>query len=469
MKETNSSVLESAILKKFSNLTLDHADDSDYMTQIRRQAFEAFKSGGLPRRTEEKWKNSKFDQVLENQMEFLTEKPEYNTEVSEIFHCSIHGFTTQVEAFLNGWYYTPNKNPLKVHDNGLIIGSVRAAQHQYPELFNLHFGKIAQHNQHGFSVVNKGLFQDGLFIYVPDGVFVEESIQLIKMVNAAKKLMINTRNLVILGKNSRLSLMHCDDSVNHQSSLINTVSEIFVGENATLDLYKLQNINDVTCLINSTSVWQSRNSRVKVNVITLNGGTIRNELNVDLQGEGAEADLNGIYLMDKKQQVDNQVFVNHAVPHCNSSELFKGILDEESTAIFNGYIHVNKDAQKTNAFQRNNNILMTPDAKVDTMPFLEIYADDVKCSHGATIGQLDNEAMFYLRQRGINEKDARLLLMYAFAAEVTDKIDITPLRVNIEDMVKKRLRGELSICEKCVLHCSTPDIPLEFEIDLSKI
>lgn len=441
----------------------------DKVTETRHRAFESYKLTGLPQRTNEKWRNSKFDKVHDQTYLLSESKPVHSQEVSEIFHCSIHGFTTQVEALLNGWYYTPEENPMRIMSNGVVIGSIKTAQKDYPELFEKHFGQIAIHNQHGFAQINTAFFKDGLFIYVPDNVHVEETIQLIKMVNATQKLMINSRNLIVLGKNSHLSFMHCDDSVNHQSSLINTVTEIFIDENASLDLYKLQNINDETSLINSTSVTQQRDSRLKVNVITLNGGVIRNELNVDLQGEGAEADLNGIYLMDKKQQVDNQVYVNHAKPNCNSFELFKGVLDEQSSAIFNGYVHVNKDAQKTNAFQRNNNILMTAEAKVDTMPFLEIYADDVKCSHGATVGQLDNEALFYLMQRGISQKDARMLLMYAFAAEVTDKIEIAPLRVSIEDMVKKRLRGELSICEKCVLHCSTPDIPMEFEIDMSKV
>jgi len=263
--------------------------------------------------------------------------------------------------------------------------------------------------------------------------------------------------------------MHCDDSINHDSSFINTLTEIYLDENASLDLYKLQNINDETTLLNNTFIHQEKDSRSKVAVLTLNGGKIRNEINVDFQGQGAEADLNGIYLMDKKQHVDNQVFVKHSVPNCYSNELFKGVLDDEASAVFNGHIYVAKDAQKTNAFQRNNNILMTPEASIDTMPFLEIYADDVKCSHGATVGQLDEDAMFYMMQRGISRQDARLLLMYAFASEVTSKISIDPLRISVEDMIKRRLRGELSICEKCVLHCSVPNKPIEFEIDMSKI
>ena len=281
--------------------------------------------------------------------------------------------------------------------------------------------------------------------------------------------MINTRNLIIVGKNSKLSFLHCDDSINQHAGFLVTNTEIFLGENATLDLYKLQNLNNQTALVNSTFIQQKGESELNVNVLTFNGGTIRNEFTVDLIGEKADANINGMYLMDDKQHVDNQVKVIHSAPNCTSSELFKGVLDDSASGVFNGYIYVARDAQKTAAFQKNANILMTNTASIDTMPFLEIYADDVKCSHGATVGQLDNEALFYLMQRGISEGDAKLLLMYAFVTEVTGKINILPLRESIDDMVKKRLRGDLSICEKCVLHCSKPEIPVEFEIDMSKI
>jgi Fe-S cluster assembly protein SufD len=381
----------------------------------------------------------------------------------------VHGFESETYSLLNGWFYSTEEKQLQTWDNGVVVGSMRKAQEEFPELFEKHFGKIADHKQNGFVAANTALFRDGIFIYVPDGVRVENTMQLIKMINREEPLMVNSRNLIILGKNSDLTFMHCDDSVNHYASFINTITEVYLDENANFDLYKLQNINDNTSLLNNTFFHQETNSKLRVNVLSLNGGKIRNELHVDLMGEYAEADLNGVYLMDKQQHIDNQVFVNHAKPNCYSNELFKGVLDEEATGIFNGYIYVARDAQHTNAFQRNNNILLTPRTVIDTMPFLEIYADDVKCSHGATIGQLDEEAMFYLMQRGISKSDARLLLMYAFLAEVTAKVAIEALRNNYEDMIKRRLRGELSICEKCVLHCSAPDKPVEFEIDMSKI
>jgi Fe-S cluster assembly protein SufD len=273
----------------------------------------------------------------------------------------------------------------------------------------------------------------------------------------------------VLGKSAKLTFLHCDDSVNHHEGLINTLSEIFLGENAELELYKLQNLNDETALINQTVVHQAADSRLKVNVLTLNGGMVRNEIVDQLDGEGAVSEINGLFLIDKEQHVDNQVYVYHNVPHCESNQLFKGVLDDKAQGVFNGYVHVAPDAQQTNAFQRSSNILLTKDAHVDTMPQLEIYADDVKCSHGASVGQLDSEALFYLMQRGIPFEDARMLLMYAFAHEIINQVSIEPLRVNIEDMVKRRLRGELSICDRCVLHCSAPKQPIEFDIDLSKI
>jgi Fe-S cluster assembly protein SufD len=188
-----------------------------------------------------------------------------------------------------------------------------------------------------------------------------------------------------------------------------------------------------------------------------------------MNGRGAEANVYGLYLMDRKQHVDNRVFVEHAVPDCTSSELFKGILDDEASGVFNGHILVQRDAQRTNAYQQNRNILLTDKATMNTRPFLEIYADDVKCSHGATVGQLDAEALFYIRSRGICMASARLLLMYAFAAEVIGKMTLEPLKSRIDEMVKQRLRGELHICEHCVLHCDNQAKEIHFDIDMSRI
>ena len=439
------------------------------VNESRRVGIKHFEKIGLPTSKNENWRSTNLHNVYEQKFTIGDEKPLFDKEINEIFRCNVHGFNTNVFALLNGWYYSSEETQLQILEDGIVVGSIIAAQKKYPEVFEKHFNEIAKPDHHGLSSVNAALFTDGLFIYVPDNVQLKKAVQLIKMVNRDTNIMINTRNLIIVGKNSSLSFLHCDDSINQHSGFLVTNTEVVLGENASLDLYKLQNLNNNTTLVNSTFVQQEKSSTLNVNVLTFNGGIIRNEFTVDLIGEGADANISGMYLMDDNQHVDNQVKVIHSAPNCTSSELFKGVLDDKASGVFNGYIYVARDAQKTIAFQKNANILMTSTASIDTMPFLEIYADDVKCSHGATVGQLDKDALFYLMQRGISENDAKLLLMYAFITEVTNKISIAALKDSIDDMVKKRLRGDLSICEKCVLHCSRPDIPVEFEIDMSKI
>ena len=273
----------------------------------------------------------------------------------------------------------------------------------------------------------------------------------------------------MVGANAKLSLVHCDDSYNHQASFSNIVSEIHLGEHAQLDHYKLQNLNNYSTLVSSVYFRIEASANLESHYISLNGGLLRNNIRLLFNGPHGNANISGIYLMDRKQHVDNHVFVDHAFPDCTSNEMFKGILDEQARAIFNGHVLVRRNSTKTDARQTNKNILLTDTARVNSTPFLEIYNDDVKCSHGSTTGQLDQDSMFYLRQRGIGAETARMLLMFAFADQIVNKIGIPQLRQRIEDMVKKRLQGELQICEQCVLHCSTPEHPMEFNIDISKI
>jgi Fe-S cluster assembly protein SufD len=210
-----------------------------------------------------------------------------------------------------------------------------------------------------------------------------------------------------------------------------------------------------------------RGASLLSNSISLNGGNIRNHNEVRMLGEHCETQMHGLYLMDKEQRIDNYVYVEHAFPNCTSNELFKGILDDSSRAAFNGHVLVCEHASKTDAVQSNKNILLTDKAIVDSKPFLEIYNDDVKCSHGSTIGQLDETALFYIRSRGISERTAKTLLMYAFCDEVIQKIEIKALADRLSDMVKKRLHGELTVCDECALHCSVPEC--KFEIDITKV
>lgn len=273
-------------------------------------------------------------------------------------------------------------------------------------------------------------------------------------------------NQLIIAANQSQELIEYDDDAHISQEP--KVSEIVLNENSSLELYVLQNVSNEASIQREFKIKQLADSRLKIVVITFNGGDIRNSYHIDLDGEGAETQVYGLYLIDKTQHVENHLKVNHNVPHCTSNEKFKGVLDDEASGVFNGHVYVAPNAQKTDAHQNNSNIILTPKAKINSQPFLEIYADDVKCSHGTSTGQLDQEAMFYMRQRGISKANARILLMYAFAAEVSNHIGNEMLHEHIDDMIKRRLRGELSSCETCVLRCSHPK-EYNFDIDYSKI
>jgi Fe-S cluster assembly protein SufD len=294
---------------------------------------------------------------------------------------------------------------------------------------------------------------DGVFIYVPEGVVLKKPIQIINLVRSDEDIFNQHRNLIIVGKNAEATLIVCDHTLSPQKFLTNAVTEIFVGENSHFDIIRVQNEHNNAGKITHTFIHQERSSYASSNNITLHGGLVRNSTHHYLGGEGAECQSLGLYLADKFQHVDNYVNVDHAVPNCTSNQLFKGVLDDMATGAFNGRIYVHKDAQGTMAYQKNNNILLTDDAKMDSKPQLEIYADDVKCSHGATVGQLDENALFYLQSRGINKREARLMLMFGFAHEVIQNIKVDPLRDRMDNLVMQRLKGELSRCSSCMVKC----------------
>lgn len=441
---------------------------TELIQQKREKAVEIFHLLGFPSTKLENWKKTDLSTILGKEYNTFFEKPSTSTNINDVFKCDVNNFDTDVYAQLNGWFIE-QKNPITVMNDGTIVGSLAAAMKQYPELINKHFGNYADDNESGIIALNTALFTDGLFVYVPKNVEASRTIQLVNIISLKENIFANTRNLIILEANSKLQLIHCDDSMDFKNSFINTITEVILGEGSSLDYYKLQNKDSESAVLTSTFIHQKKDSNLSTNTITLNGGVIRNDIHVNLSESGATSDISGIYLVDKKQFVDNHVKVIHNAPHCTSTQLYKGIADDSARAVFNGHILVQRDAQQTAAFQNNNNIQLTDTAKIDTHPFLEIYADDVKCSHGATVGQLDMDAMFYLMQRGICHRNARMLLMVAFAGEVVNKIKIEVLKTRIDDLVRRRLKGELSACEQCAVHCANPDAPLHFEIDLSKI
>lgn len=441
-------------------------NDTKAITEVRENAFAEFKKSGFPTSKLEEWKNTDLKETYARSYNYHF-MPFFEGDLKNVLRCNIPHLDTAIIGQLNGWYLSQDV-PLIELGNGIILGSLSQAMKRYPELVEKHLGKYADPSGDGLTALNTAFSQDGVFIYVPDGVSATKPIQLLNVIRNTEDLFMQSRNLIVLGKNSHLSVVHCDDSYNHQGSFSNIVTEVFMDENSNFDHYKLQNLNNHSTLISSVVFHLEKSAVLESHFLSLNGGLIRNNTRIDFAGEHGIANIYGLYLVDRKQHIDNHVFVDHRVPNCTSSEMFKGILDEHATGVFNGHVLVREDAQKTNAYQSNRNILMTDTARVNSKPFLEIYADDVKCSHGSSTGQLDSEALFYLMQRGIGEESAKMLLLFAFADEVVTHIGILPLRQRIEDMIKKRLQGELQICEQCVLHCSTPEHP-EFIIDVNKI
>ena len=314
-------------------------------------------------------------------------------------------------------------------------------------------------------------YGNGLSVKVNDGEIVEKPLQIQSVVAMDRRTLIELHNRIEIGKNAQVKIIHCDDTVGDTASRSRNTTEISIGEGAVVEYYKLQNINNQSGLINSTTITMAAGAQLKTACITLNGGHICNHYEVRMTGEGCNLNADGLYLIDGDQKCDNYIFVEHAFPNCTSNELYKGILDDRARASFNGHVLVQDGAYKTEAVQNNRNILLTDKAHVETKPFLEIYNDDVKCAHGSAVGQLDDKAMFYMRTRGITERTARTMLAYAFCDEVIRNIGIEPLRRAISDMVKKRLHGELRPCDGCALQCSTPcnGSEVHFAIDPSKL
>ena len=333
----------------------------------------------------------------------------------------------------------------------MIIGSLKEVAENNPELVGMYYAKLAKTSDDGITALNTMLAQDGLLVYVPKNVRVERAVQVINILRSDVDLMVNRRVLIVVEKGAEIKLLFCDHAADDRHFLATQVIEAFVEENASLDLYCMEETHEKNVRVSNLYIDQKANSRVNHNIITLHNGVTRNRTDLSLSGEGAECVLNGCAIADKNQVVDNNTLIEHIAPHCDSKELYKYVLDGKAIGAFAGKVLVRQGAQKTTSEERNQNICATREARMYTQPMLEIYADDVKCSHGSTVGQLNDAAMFYMRQRGISEKEAKLLLEFAFVNEVIDTIKLEPLRDRLHHLVEKRFRGELSKCEGCKL------------------
>ena len=425
---------------------------SDYVNSLRNKAFESLKISGLPGKKDEKYKYTPVNEYFEKELKNNFSPKNIEFEISGLFQCDIPELDTQVILVLNGYYFNP-ENQITQLDNGVIFGSLRAAGMRYPELFKKHYSQYAVFENDGITALNTVFSMDGVFLYVPENTVCEKPFQIIHLLLSNEPQMVHHRNLFILENNSEAKVLICDHTLSNHEFLTNSVTEMYAGPGSNLDLTRVQNEHNKAIQLTNAYAHQMQNSHVSSNYITLHGGRVRNNVYVNLAGEGADNKSMGLYLVDDTQHVDNYTCVNHLVPNCTSNQLYKGILDENSTGAFNGKIQVWKDAQHTQAYQRNNNILLTDTAKMNTRPQLEIYADDVKCSHGATVGQLDSDALFYLRSRGIPYKESMHLLLYAFTHAVLSEIKLDALRDRVIELVDKRLRGELSRCNNCKMKC----------------
>ncbi len=423
---------------------------ADVMNNARDIAFEDFKRLGIPSKKIERYKYTDMKKLFEPDYGLNLKRLDIPVNPYNAFRCDVPNLSTSLYFVVNDAFYAKN-SPKAQLPEGVIIGSLKEVAENNPELVGMYYAKLAKTSDDGITALNTMLAQDGLLVYVPKNVRVERAVQVINILRSDVDLMVNRRVLIVVEKGAEIKLLFCDHAADDRHFLATQVIEAFVEENASLDLYCMEETHEKNVRVSNLYIDQKANSRVNHNIITLHNGVTRNRTDLSLSGEGAECVLNGCAIADKSQVVDNNTLIEHIAPHCDSKELYKYVLDGKAIGAFAGKVLVRQGAQKTTSEERNQNICATREARMYTQPMLEIYADDVKCSHGSTVGQLNDAAMFYMRQRGISEKEAKLLLEFAFVNEVIDTIKLEPLRDRLHHLVEKRFRGELSKCEGCKL------------------
>ena len=433
-------------------MIIKHAPES--MNVVRDQAFEDFKAQGFPSKKVERYKYTDIQKLFEPDFGVNINRLQIPVDPYEAFHCDVPNLSTSLYFVVNDMFYHDEK-PKGHLPEGVVIGSMR----DNPELVSKYYTKLAKTGEDAITALNTMLAQDGMLVYVPKNVKVDRAIQVINILKATPQnaqrvvpdLMVNRRVLIVLEEGAEIKMLFCDHAADDRNFLATQVIEAYVGENASLDLYCMEETHHKNVRVSNVYIDQQANSRVNHNVITLHNGITRNKLDLTFSGEGAECQCYGCVIADKQQHVDNNTLIVHKVPHCNSQELYKYVLDEKSTGAFAGRVLVEHGAQKTTSQMTNQNLTATKEARMYTQPMLEIYADDVKCAHGSTVGQLNDAALFYMRQRGISLQEAKVLLQNAFINEVIDHMQLEPLRDRLHYLVEKRFRGELNKCSGCKL------------------
>ena len=415
----------------------------------RQEAFEKFKSKGFPKISDEDYRRSNVEKLFKTDYGMNLGRIEMKPNANELFICDVPNMQTRQEYIVNDSYIASDKKQVTL-PKGVFIGSLNKCAQTHSELLQQYYNSLAEK---GDSIVqfNTAFAQDGICIIIPRGTELKETIQLVTLLHSDIEILNNRRLLIIIEENAKANLLICDHAANEHNSLSTQVTEIFLGRNASLNLYELEETDRKNSRLSHLFVEQEADSRFNHCNITLTNGFTRNATFVRLKGNGAYCNLSGLAICDKEQHTANNTLIEHKASHCDSNELYKYILDENSIGVFSGKMLIHPDAQQTNSQQTNRNLCLTDSAHMYAQPQLEIYADDVKCSHGSTVGQLDENALFYMQQRGIPKEEARHLLMFAFAGEVIENIDIDALRDRLHILIEKRFRGELNRCKGCSL------------------
>lgn len=410
--------------------------DSD-LHDVRTEAFKNFENKGFPTKKDEAWKYTSLNSILKNDFSVFPKK-ENAIEFSEVKKYFIHEIDTYKVVFVDGVFSSFLSST--THDGlDVCLMSSALTKPKYKMVIDEYFNKIANKDE-SLTSLNTAFAYEGAYINIPRNKVADKPIEIINFSTGSEAaLLVQPRNLIVVGENAHVQIIERHQSLNENPVLTNSVTEIFAQKRAIVDYYKIQNDNLEASLIDNTYIAQKEQSHASVHTFSFGGNLTRNNLNFYHQGEHIDSTLKGITIIEGKQHVDHYTLVQHATPNCESHQNYKTILDDKATGVFNGKIYVEKEAQKTNAFQQNNNILLSDKASVNAKPQLEIFADDVKCSHGCTIGQLDEKAMFYMQSRGIPEKEAKALLMYAFTNEVIESVKIPALKARITKIIAMKL------------------------------
>ena len=415
-----------------------------WLSRIRREAIERFAELGFPTTRNEEWKFTSVAPLAKIPFSpAVQESPAWNPkDLAQAWFGE--GLRNRL-VFVNG-HYSESLSSIGNLPRGVLWGSLAAALRQADGRLEEHLARYAVYRNHAFVALNTALWQDGAYLRIPKGIVVEEPVLLLYVSTAGKQATVShPRTLVVAEPDTQVTLIESYAGLPEGVCFSNAVTEIVAGEHASIDHYKLQQENERSYHVATLQVHQEQSARVSSCSISLDGALVRNDVNVALDAEGAECTLNGLYMAGDRQHVDNHTTIDHAKPHDTSRQLYKGILSGRSAGVFNGKIIVRKDAQKTNAVQNNKNLLLSENAGVNSKPQLEILADDVRCTHGATVGQIDPEAVFYLRSRGIGQQEAQNLLTYAFAGEIIERIRPAPVRTQVQNALFARLSATTSL------------------------